>query len=134
MIVKDAIAATGTEVLDYLDREAQIPTVTTAACQGDVSIVRVTARPAATPVPVPGVAVVRGESGGNTHSLHGDGPILFDPDGFARPSTLLGILTVPEGSTALLAHPEHGFLRILPGTFRIGRQREQADEIALVAD
>ena len=41
---------------------------------------------------------------------------------------------MPDGSTAVLAHPEHGFLEIAPGTYRVGRQREYAGEWAYVAD
>jgi hypothetical protein len=133
VIIHEAIAATGTEIIDYLDRDASIPTVTTAACQGDVSILRVTTSPATTPVPPAGVAVVRGESGGNTHSLHAAGGAIFW-DTTSGDGVALGTLTVPAGCTALLAHPEHGYLEIQPGTYRIGRQREQADEISLVAD
>lgn len=126
---------TGVEVFDYLARDAEVPTVTSAGCQGDVSILRVTTKPATTPAPKAGVAVVRGENGGNTHSLHGDGPILWDPaTDRADDSLVLGTLTVPDGSQVVLAHPEHGFLAIAPGTYRIGRQREWAGEWRMVAD
>lgn len=122
------------QVLDHLDREVSVPVVTTAACQGDVSILRVTKDPAVTAVPTAGFPVVRGENGGNTHSLHGDGPIFFDPAPARDGSLILGRLTVPDGSEAVLAHPEHGFMAIAPGTYEIGRQREYRGEWALVAD
>lgn len=134
MILRDAISRFDTEVLDHLDRDASLPVVTRAACQGDVSILRVTTPPATTPVPASGVAVVRGENGGNTHSLHGDGPIMWDPAYPSDTSLTLGTLTVPEGSQAVLLHPEHGGMAIVAGTYRIGRQREQADVIRTVAD
>jgi hypothetical protein len=129
----EAIAHTGTDVLDYLDREVSVPVVTRAACQGDVSILRVTTQAATKPLPKY-LAVVRGESGGNTHALHPDGECYFDPAVVREDSLVLGTLTVAEGSTALLSHPEHGYLSIAPGTYRIGRQREWAGEWALVAD
>ena len=134
MIVSEAITAYGVDMLDHLDREVEVPTVTRAACQGDVSILRVTKDPATKAVPQTGFPVVRGENGGNTHSLHGNGTIFFDPAREAEGSLLLGRLSVPEGSEAVLAHPEHGFLAIAPGTYEIGRQREWAGEWRMVAD
>ena len=125
---------TGVTVLDHIDPSADVPVVSVAAAQGDVSILRVTTRPATTPMPAR-VDVVRGEAGGNTHSLHPSGDCFWDA-GTARSvaDLTLGTLTVPEGSTAVLAHPEHGFLELAPGTYRIGRQREYAGEWAYVAD
>lgn len=134
MIVKDAISKYGTEILEHLDREVTVPVVTTAACQGDVSILRVTTSAATTEVLSTGYPVVRGENGGNTHSLHGDGRIFFDVAPARDGSLLLGRLTVPVGSEAVMAHPEHGFLAIAPGTYEIGRQREYAGEWRMVAD
>jgi hypothetical protein len=46
----------------------------------------------------------------------------------------VGVFTVTEGATAYLAHPEHGYMGIAPGTYTVRRQREQADEIRQVAD
>ena len=125
---------TGVTVLDHIDPSADVPVVSVAAAQGDVSILRVTTRPAATPIPAR-VDVVRGEAGGNTHSLHPSGDCFWDAATARSVADLtLGTLTVPEGSTAVLAHPEHGFLELAPGTYRIGRQREYAGEWAYVAD
>ena len=130
-----AITHTGVDVLDYLDRDANIPTVTSVACQGDVSIVRDDDTAPATAWMPPSVAVVRGESGGNTHSLHPVGPCAWAPSKSSSPTDLtLGTLTVLDGSQALMLHPEHGALLIDPGTYRIGRQREYAGEWAYVAD
>jgi hypothetical protein len=134
VIVKDAISKYGTEILDHLDREVAVAVVTIAGCQGDVSILRVTQPAATTAVPVVGYPVVRGENGGNTHSLHGDGPVFFDAASERGGSLVLGRLTVPAGSEAVMAHPEHGFIAIAPGTYEIGRQREFAGEWRMVAD
>ena len=122
----------GTDVLDYLDRQVTVPVSAGAQIQGDVSILPTTGPPATTPIPKGGAAVVRGEAGGNTHSLHGSPSAFFDPA--AGEGLVLGTLTVPADSEAYLAHPEHGFAGFAPGTYQIGRQREQADEIAYVAD
>jgi hypothetical protein len=135
----ELLDTTGLDVLEHLDRDADIPVVTMAACQGDVSILRAgTGAPQiaedAVPVPTDGVAVVAGEAGGNTHSLHGDGPIYYDAAAVAGDSLTLGTLRVPEGSQAFMLHPEHGGFQINPGTYTIGRQREMADEIRTVAD
>ena len=125
---------TGVTVLDHIDPSADVPVVSVAAAQGDVSILRVTTRPATTPMPAR-VDVVRGEAGGNTHSLHPSGDCFWDAATARSVADLtLGTLTVPEGSTAVLAHPEHGFLELAPGTYRIWRQREYAGEWAYVAD
>src|SRR5437870_5617490 len=109
MIVSEAVTKFDTEILDHLDRDLEVPTVTEAACQGDVSIRRIGTAVATTPVPRSGVAVVRGENGGNTHSLHGDGPICWDIAPDRTEDLVLGTLTVADGSIAVLAHPEHGF-------------------------
>lgn len=129
MLVQEAINRYDVEIFDYLTRDAEVPTVDTAGCQGDVSILRVTIGAASTPLPKAGAVVVRGENGGNTHSLHGDG--FFDR---AENGLTVGVLTVPEGGQAVMAHPEHGFIAIAPGTYRIGRQREYAGEWRAVAD
>ena len=125
-----------TRVLDHLDRDAALPVIRTAACQGDVSVLRVITPPAATPIPQTGVPVVRSEAGGNTHSLHaapGSGVCWAPADG-REEETALGTLTVPEGAEAYLLHPEHGGMAIAPGTYKVGRQREWAGEWRLVAD
>lgn len=115
---------------DHLDREAEIPTVTGVAAQGDVLVRKVNTSPATTKVPQAGVPVVKGENGGNTHLLVGDA--FFD---YHDSDTLvIGVVTVKDGATALLSHPEHGGLMIAPGTYEIRRQREQADEIRMVQD
>lgn len=119
-------------VLEHLERDAEVPTVTTAACQGDVSILRVTTKAAVNPIPRVGVAAVSSENGGNTHSFHGDG--FYDAARPSGTSVTLGTLTVPEGGEVFLLHPEHGGLAITPGTYRVGRQREQSDAIRLVQD
>ena len=77
-----------------------------------------------------GIPVVRGEAGGNTHALVGTGFWRATPQAELQ----LGELTVPEGGVAYLAHPEHGYLGIAAGTYSVCRQREQADEIRMVAD
>lgn len=134
MLVRDAITQFEVEVFDYLARDTDVPVVTRAACQGDVSILRVTTPPATTPIPPAGVTVVRSETGGNTHALHGEGAVFYDPASARDGSLVVGVLTVAGGATAVMSHPEHGFLQIAPGTYRIGRQREYAGEWRMVAD
>lgn len=139
MITSPTLAETidrfGVDVHDHLDRDALVPINAGVQRQGDVLVLPAT-RDAQTPVPAAGVPVVRGESGGNTHLLLADGPVRFDLDPTAAdPSQLrLGALTVPEGSVAYLAHPEHAYTGIAPGCYEIRRQREMADEIRRVAD
>lgn len=124
----------GVDVFEHLDRQVAVPVVAGLQAQGDVIVVpQVGAAPATTHVPPAGFPVVRGESGGNTHLLLGDGTVYFDPDERAREITL-GILTVPDGAVAYLAHPEHGYAGVAPGTYQLRRQREQAEQIRMVAD
>lgn len=118
--------------LDFLDRDAALPVVTTAApaCQGDVSILPVTTKAATTPIPKTGHVVATGQ-GGHDHTLMPGG--FFDPASRAD-SVVIGTLTVPVGSEVILTHPEHGGFVITAGTYRIGGQREYAGEWRRVAD
>jgi hypothetical protein len=122
---------TGKEVFDYLDQQAEVPLVSRAACQGDVSILRVTTKPATTPIPKVGIVVASGQ-GGHDHTLHGPG--MFDRAPQRLGSLVVGQLTVPAGKTVFLSHPEHGGMEIAPGTYSIGSQREYAGEWRRVAD
>jgi len=134
--ITDLIEAHGVDVDPHLDRETLVPVSTGLQRQGDVIVIPavVANRPTANAtraVPRCGVEVVRGEAGGNTHLLLADGPVRYD----AAPRDLtLGVLTVPDDAVAYLAHPEHGYAGIGPGTYVIRRQREQADEIRMVSD
>jgi hypothetical protein len=126
---------TGVEVLEHLDRQVTIPVHPGLQFQGDVAIVPSVDRGVAgSPVPAAGIPVVRGESGGNTHALHADGPVFFDELTPTGRDLVLGVMTVPAGSTAYLIHPEHGAMAAGPGIYELRRQREQADIIELVAD
>lgn len=119
--------------LDHLDKQADIPTISGTAAQGDVLIRRNDRlRAASTPIPDGGFPVVRGENGRNTHAVYGVG--CYDTDTRRGTELLLGVLTVPAGEQVLLSHPEHGGFLIEPGTYEMRRQREQADEIRVVAD
>ena len=117
---------------EHLDRQAELPVVSTLGFQGDVAVLRSDVQ-AATPIPADGYPVVRGEVGGNTHLLVGDG--FYDPHPGTSPRDLrLGVLTVPAGGTTMLSHPEHGALLIAPGSYEVRRQREMADEVRMIAD
>jgi hypothetical protein len=116
-------------VLDHLLMTAEVPVVTKLACQGDLLIqAHRPGKGSGTPIPSEGIAVVRGEAGGNTHSLHGDGTWRPGAD------MILGTVSVPEAGCAYLLHPEHGALGIGPGNYLIRRQQEQGDIIRVVAD
>lgn len=123
------------DVLEHLDREALVPVVTGLQRQGDVIVVPDPAgRRATKQVPSAGVAVVRGEAGGNTHTIVAEGTVYCDVRAASATNLTLATLTVTEGSTAYLAHPEHAYSGIGPGTYELRRQREQADELRMVAD
>lgn len=128
--------------------DLNVPALDTIQAQGDLTVIpwaedvapAVRARDiaAATPVPQPGVVVVQGQ-GGNTH-------LLIDPATADRDRTpvtwhryrgeaqTVGVVIVPPGAVAFLDHAEHGRNAIAPGVYVIRRQREQADEIRMVAD
>ncbi len=125
-------------VLDHLDREVSVPVVDFGR-QGDVIVVPSSFADrelgeALTSVPAKGVAVVRGENGGNTHLLVAEGDVRFDGREASATDLSLGTLTVAPAAIAYLIHPEHGAIGFGPGTFDVRRQREQADELRLVTD
>ncbi len=132
----EAITRYGVEVDPHHEREAGIPIISGLQAQGDLIVVPAAqSLPVATdPVPRAGIAVVRGESGGNTHLLLADGPVFFTPIQRSRSGLTLGVVTVPAGSTGYLAHPEHAYSGIAPGSYELRRQREMADEIRMVHD
>ena len=123
----------GVGALGVLDSEIDVPVLTGAQRQGDV--IMVPTRPgksAATLVPSEGIPVVRGEAGGNTHLLVADGAVLWNPA--STGGTTLGLVVIPDGAAAYMLHPEHGAMGMGPGSYIVRRQREQADEIRIVAD
>jgi hypothetical protein len=70
-----------------------------------------------------------------THAIVADGPgVCCDTRQATTRDLTLATLTVPDGSVAYLAHPEHAYTGIGPGTYTLRRQREQADELRIVAD
>lgn len=126
------------QTFTQLAAEWDVPTVTGLQHQGDVSVVPADmVRDYRTPtgvVPRAGVAVVRGESGGNTHRLLAEGDVRFDLRTASATDLTLGSLHVPAGATAWLDHPEHGNTGIAPGSYVLRRKREQAEELRMVAD
>jgi len=134
----DAERVFGVSVDEHHDRSVDIPVLTGLQFQGDVAVIpsKPSGRPADL-VPQAGIAVVRGENGGNTHLLLAAGPCYWGASATSGidPSDLdLGTLTVPEGSVAYLAHPEHAYAGIGVGTYTLRRQREQADVQRFVED
>lgn len=122
------------EIPAHLDAQTRVPVLTGAQRQGDLFVVP--ARPGAdvgASVPAVGVPVVRGEAGGNTHLLVADGEVFWRATA-GSDRMELGTVTVADGSAAYLLHPEHGAQGIGAGSYRIRRQREQADEIRMVQD
>lgn len=131
------------QVIEQLAADADIPVHTgVPQAQGDVMVIPVPgAKPATDPIPAPGVRLVEGR-GGHVHLLMGRA--LWRPA--AGDGQMLGVVTVPDGETAYVAHgdgtpvsaldrdAEHALLAVGPGTYRVVRQREQADVVRMVAD
>lgn len=129
------IAEHQVDVHEHHDRDELVPVLTKMQRQGDVLVVPRPDVPAAsTPVPRAGVPVVRGENGGNTHLLLAQGDVRCDVRQADTRDLTLAVVTVAEGATAYLAHTEHAYSGMGPGTYRLSRQREQADELRMVAD
>ena len=125
--------ATGVSVVTTVE-DIDIPILSGLQRQGDVMVIPADVT-ATTPVPASGIPVVRGENGGNTHAVYAaDGPVFCDVQAGSATDLRVALLAVPDGSTAYLGHPEHGFMGVAPGTYEIRRQREMADEMRMVAD
>lgn len=136
----EMIEATGVTVVTATDlANIEIPVLTGIQRQGDVLIRPLTGvlagNAATTAVPATGTPVVRGENGGNTHAIYAaDGPVFCDTVAASTTDLRVAVLSVPEGSTAYLGHPEHGYMGVGPGDYEIRRQREMAEEMRMVAD
>lgn len=131
----ELLTAHDIEVPRHLEEQAEIPVITgLPQAQGDVYVdpIRRSAKPG-TQVPPEGVAVVRGEAGGHTHLLVAIGSVTWAPVQ-SRDGLDLGVVTVGAGSVAYLLHEEHGASGLGEGTYALGRQRQQADEIRRVED
>ena len=137
------IDAHGFDVLDHLDREAEIPVLPGLQAQGDLLIIPAAAwsqttaphdglRHALKPVPADGIPVIDAISGGHEHRLFAGTPGTAYWAPADRGGQDIGLLecTAP----AYVAHPEHAYTGIAPGTYLLRRQREQADEERLIAD
>jgi hypothetical protein len=134
---------TGLAVLDHLEKSVTIPVVDGLQAQGDLLVlplsviaesIRVRAGVSWSEVPPEGIELLRGEAGGNPHTLVADPGTcrwtanVWDADGLA-----LGIFETT--AVAYLLHPEHGASGCTPGTYVVRRQREQEGRRArLVAD
>lgn len=128
-------AASGVAITTDQAADMEIPVYAGLQRQGDVIIIPMAGVAAKTAVPSSGTPVVRGENGGNTHAVFAaDGPVFCDVQGGSASDLQVAVLSVPEGSTAYLGHPEHGFMGIAAGGYTIRRQREMAEELRMVAD
>jgi hypothetical protein len=117
----------GFDVLDHLDRDLEIPVHAGLQAQGDLFIIpadpdRGSRQGAA--VPPDGIAVIEAVGGGHEHRLFAGQPgtAFFTPAGGRQD---IGLLECTE--PAYIAHPEHAYAGIAPGTYTLRRQREQAE-------
>jgi hypothetical protein len=128
--LEELVTTHGIEIEDHLDRQARIPVLSGMQRQGDVIVVPCPTATATTPVPQSGVAVIRGGEGAHTHALVASGDVFCDlMVSVATKDLCLATLVVSEGAVAYLAHPEHGYSAIAPGSYEIRRQREMTHPI-----
>jgi hypothetical protein len=125
----------GFDVHDHLDRDLEIPVHSGLQAQGDLFIIP--AGPSrdsrqGTAVPPDGIVVIEAVGVGHEHRLFAGTPgtALFTLAGDHGQD--IGLLQCTEA--AYIAHPEHAYAGIAPGTYTLRRQREQADEERFVAD
>jgi hypothetical protein len=118
----------GFDVLDHHDRDLEIPVHAGLQAQGDLFIIpadtnRGTGQGVA--VPLDGIAVIEALNGGHEHRLFAGQPgtAFFTPAGASGHN--IGLLECNEPT--YIAHPEHAYAGIAPGTYTLRRQREQAD-------
>lgn len=134
----EVLGAFDVEVPAHLVADAEVPIIGAdePQRQGDVWVDPSMRRPAdiGELVPPEGVAVVRGEAGGNTHLLVAFGDVWWKAATARADALAYGTFTVADGAEAYLVHPEHGAHRFGPGCYPVSGQREQADEIRRVAD
>lgn len=133
--------ATRTEFVGEFAADLDIPVLDGPQCQGDVSICPIHlygSKPRfgdPQPLAAAGVEVIRGGAMNNAHTLRALDPgVTWQPVMSAGESVALGLLTVPDGAQCFLEHPEHGFNGVAAGTYVIGRQREQAEQVRMVQD
>ncbi|GAB2940618.1 hypothetical protein ACFMQL_14490 [Nonomuraea fastidiosa] len=123
---------TGMTVLDHLEQEIQIPVLDGPQAQGDLIVVPLRLVSAAVQirddprwqaVPPEGIELLRGEAGGNPHTLVAEPGScrwtvnVTDADGLA-----IGVFSA--SAPVYLLHPEHGGSGCAPGTYVVRRQRE----------
>jgi hypothetical protein len=131
----ELITTHGIEIDEHLDRQARIPVLSGMQRQGDVLVVPCPTATATRPVPQAGVAVIRGEEGAHTHALVASGDVRCDlKNANASKDLSIATLVVGEGAVAYLAHPQHGYSAIAPGTYEIRRQREMTDKPRLMVE
>jgi len=119
--------------LDHLLDEAEIPVLKTPQAQGDVFWypVRDGQVSGLKPIPSQGLVIVEGLNG-HPHTLFADGECLFAPN--PQRGQRLGTAVIPEDSTLIVGHNEHGYSMVGSGTYVFNRSREQSDEIRILAD
>ena len=131
---------TNTTIPPHLEAQAQVPVAVNGWRQGDVMVMRHTAAPKGTGIPLTGRGhkVIAGEADRNSHILNGDG--LFHP-GRYRSDMDYGLLVVPEPSgdcpnpLAVLTHTaEHGSVAFGPGTWRVWAQASHETELRRAVD
>lgn len=121
--------------LDHLLEDIEIPVLTGANAQGDLSWYPDLSSKATNFQPIPsGGEIILSGNNGHPHTLFSmSGECLLSRNPSAQEQQL-GTVVVPEGGLLLVGHNEHGYHIIGEGTYIFNRSREMRDEIILLAD
>lgn len=133
----ELISHHGISVEPHFDRSLEVPVLDGLQVQGDLAVIPVPSghgQTGAVTVPAEGIPVIEASDGGHEHRLLAGEPGSASWAPAAPGGQDLGILEC--AAPAYLAHPEHAFAAIAPGTYLLRRQREEArtDDARLVAD
>jgi hypothetical protein len=119
--------------LEHLLDTVEIPVSSGPQAQGDVAWypVRKGQVEGLKPIAAKGIVIVEGLNG-HPHTLFADGECFWAPN--TQRGQRLGVAVVPEGSTLIIGHNEHGYSAAGPGQYNFNRSREQRTEIEILAD
>ncbi len=121
----------GHAVPQHIIDSVEVPLLNGLQIQGDVAFIpQVRSAAVGIPVPSKGVALVSGESTGNTHLLMPGVGVTWRP--LENSLDNLGVIDVE--TEAFVHHNEHGYIGLSAGSYLVRGQTQMLDELERVAD